>query len=246
MPKSGFLLINKPQGWTSFDVVAKLRTITNIKKIGHAGTLDPFATGLLIIAIGREATREIDKLMGLDKEYLAEFVLGATTESLDTETEVKIDDDMPELSQDQILATMQELTGEIDQIPPMHSAIKVGGKRLYKIARKGEEVERKPRKVRIEHFELTSPPYEGGAGGGRTPLILEVRIKCSSGTYIRALARDLAEKLGTTGYTRALCRTKIGNFNVSDAIEIDQIDDQTWQNFVKNLEIDAIDESARS
>lgn len=239
MTNSGFLLIDKPVDWTSFDVVAKLRNITNIKKIGHAGTLDPFATGLLIIAIGRESTREIDKLMGLDKEYLAEFVLGATTASLDTETDIEVDANMPDISQDQILQAMQELTGELKQIPPMHSAIKIGGKRLYKMARKGEEVERKPRAVRIDEFELINDIRKKDG-----QLIIEVRIKCSSGTYIRAIARDLAEKLGTTGYCRALKRTKISKFKVQDSIEMSDINSENWQNLVKKLEIDAIDEKA--
>ena len=238
MPNHGFLLIDKPVDWTSFDIVAKLRNITGIKKIGHAGTLDPFATGLLIVAIGREATKEIDKLMGMDKEYLAEFILGATTASLDTETKIEIDPSMPDISRDQIISAMQELTGDIEQIPPMHSAIKIGGKRLYKMARKGEEVERKPRKIRIDAFELINDAKEEDG-----QLILEVRIQCSSGTYVRALARDLAQKLGTTGYARALRRTKIGEYNISDAVKITDVNEQTWQDLIKNLEIEAIDES---
>ncbi|MBT3231031.1 tRNA pseudouridine(55) synthase TruB [Candidatus Uhrbacteria bacterium] len=241
MTNSGFLLINKPQEWTSFDVVAKLRNITQIKKIGHAGTLDPFATGLLIVAIGRDATKQIDSFMGLGKEYIAEFVLGATTDSLDTETEVVVDTNMPEITHEQIDTVMKELIGDIKQIPPMHSAIKVGGQRLYKMARKGEEIERKPRPVRIEDFRLISDiEKENGQ------LILEVRIQCSSGTYIRALARDLAQKLNTTGYCRALRRSKIGDFNVSDALEMDQINSETWQNLVKKLEIDVIDEKGQA
>jgi len=238
MTNSGFILIDKPVDWTSFDVVAKLRGITGIKKIGHAGTLDPFATGLLIVAIGRDATKHIDSFMGMSKEYVAEFIIGASTASFDTETEVVIDENMPEISQDQIIAAMKQLTGAIDQIPPMHSAIKVGGKRLYKLARKGEDVERKPRSVKINKFDLINDIRSEGK-----QLILKVRIQCSSGTYVRALARDLAAILGTTGYTRELRRTKIGDYDVSDAIKMDQINDKTWQNFVKNLDITAIDET---
>lgn len=234
MSNHGFLLIDKPEGWTSFDVVAKLRTLTGMKKIGHAGTLDPFATGLLIIAIGREATKKINKLMGMDKEYEAEFVLGATTDSFDTETAVRRDPNMPQISRDQILLAMKELTGAIEQIPPMHSAIKIGGKRLYKLARKGEEVERKSRLVRINAFDLIGNP-ENDQG----QLIIDVRITCSSGTYIRALARDLAQKLGTIGYCRNLRRTNIGSYSISDAATMNQVNTETWQNLVKNLEFDA-------
>jgi len=238
MTNSGFILIDKPVDWTSFDVVAKLRGITGIKKIGHAGTLDPFATGLLIVAIGRDATKHIDSFMGMSKEYVAEFIIGASTASFDTETEVVIDENMPEISQDQIIAAMKQLTGAIDQIPPMHSAIKVGGKRLYKLARKGEDVERKPRSVKINKFDLINDIRSEGK-----QLILKVRIQCSSGTYVRALARDLAAILGTTGYTRELRRTTIGDYDVSDAIKMDHINDKTWKNFVKNLDITAIDET---
>jgi len=270
MTKSGFLLIDKPINWTSFDIVAKLRSITGIKKIGHAGTLDPFATGLLIVAIGRDATKQIDRIVASNKTYEAEFVIGATTESLDTETEAIIDPNMPEISQDQIVKAMTELTGEIDQIPPMYSAIKIDGKRLYKLARKGEEIEREPRHVTIHEFklineiqedlplplirkeggsnpELASPPSQGGGGGGclstvtqtkaksketDRSIIINVIIQCSSGTYVRALARDLAKKLGTVGYCKNLRRTKIGDFDIADAIEINQVTSENWQTFL--------------
>ncbi|MBU4315443.1 tRNA pseudouridine(55) synthase TruB [Patescibacteria group bacterium] len=240
-----FLLIDKPAGWTSFDIVAKLRSITGIRKIGHAGTLDPFATGLLVVAIGREATKLIDNFMGMDKVYEAKFVLGATTDSLDTETEIIIDSNMPEISQDQILQAMQQLTGQIDQIPPMHSAIKINGKRLYKLARQGEEIKREPRHVTIHKFELVSPTFKGGDGGGCRQIVLEVKIKCSSGTYVRALARDLGKILGTTGYVRSLRRTKIGNIPVSDATEISAVNSENWQKLVKNLENIMIDGTVR-
>ncbi len=226
----GFLLIDKPAGITSHDVVDKLRRITGIKKIGHAGTLDPFATGLLLMAIGREATREISGFVGLDKVYEAEFVLGATTETLDSEGDFIQDVGAYDHTslRDEIEKAMQSLTGDIEQIPPMYSAIKIGGKKLYQLARKGETVERPARSVTIHEFSLLDEPSVED-----DLTILNVRISCSSGTYIRALARDLAEKLGTLGYVKTLRRTSIGDYLIKNALPLteltnDQISANLW------------------
>jgi len=249
-PQSGFILIDKPARITSHDVVDVLRRLTGIKKIGHAGTLDPFATGLLIIAIGRETTREISKFVGMDKTYEAQIVLGATTVSLDTETEVIFNrvgayGNTP-LRRDEIENAMKKLTGEIDQIPPMHSAIKVGGKRLYKSARKGEEVRVEPRKIRVKEFTMIEPkiPQVSGRPVEQKTQIISAHIKCSSGTYVRALARDLAAELGTVGYLRNLKRTSIGKFELQNAIKLKDLTANNWQILVKSLKEMAIDEKA--
>lgn len=223
-----FLLIDKPSGITSHDVVDKLRRITGEQTIGHAGTLDPFATGLLIVAVGRDATKHLQKYVGLNKEYEAEIRLGETTITFDPEAEV-IDKSTHEghriiVTRDELKAAMKKLTGEIGQIPPMHSAIKKGGKKLYELARKGIEVEREPRPVTIHEFKLLSKVEIDY----RLPVTIQTRIICSSGTYIRALARDLGENLGSGGYLLALRRTKIGQFEIKDAIELKTLTTQNW------------------
>lgn len=231
-PLSGFLLVDKPVGFTSHDVVAKLRGITRIKKIGHAGTLDPFATGLLIVAIGREATRDIAKYVGMDKTYEATFVIGATTETLDPESEVVVDPTFktpPSLPArgEELECALVSLTGPIEQIPPMYSAIKMGGQKLYDLARKGIEIERKPRAVTIHSFEMIGEPRIDGT------IAIDVRIRCSSGTYVRALARDLGIALGTIGYVTALRRTTIGPFCIEDAAAMADITPDSWPMLVK-------------
>lgn len=206
------LLLNKPLGWTSFDVVNKLRYRLKIKKIGHAGTLDPLATGLLIICTSR-MTKRIDEFMGLEKEYTGTFVIGQTTASYDLETEVTDPVDITSVTQESILNAVKSLTGKINQLPPTHSAIKIGGKRAYKFARQGKEVELKPREVEVAEFEITSVAL---------PMI-NFRIVCSKGTYIRSLARDLGESLGVGAYLSQLCRTRIGSFMLKDAVSVDDV-----------------------
>jgi tRNA pseudouridine55 synthase len=239
MTDKQFMLIDKPVGWTSFDIVARLRTITGERRIGHAGTLDPFATGLLIVAIGRESTKLIDSIMGLDKTYEATFVIGATTETLDTESNAVVDQSFHNVGSDKIFDTIKKLTGTISQIPPMHSAIKHDGQPLYKLARQGKEIERKPREIIIYDFELTNEPENKPDN----TIEINVRIKCSSGTYIRVLAQDLAKLLGTVGYVKFLRRVKIGNVDVQDATKIDEINTQNWQKLVKNLSNTIIDQN---
>lgn len=225
---NGFLLVDKTPGPTSFGVIARLRRITGVKKIGHAGTLDPFASGLLLIAIGRSATKEIARFVGLDKVYEAEIVLGVSSTTLDPEGELTpVPLPSPNLLIKRLTEAMNRLTGDLNQIPPMHSAVKIDGVRLYKLARKGQEVERAPRPIHVSQFDLMEPPIQDPDG----TLRVRARIACSSGTYVRALARDLGEALGTSAYLSALRRTQIGRFHIEDAYTIEDLTPSNWQNF---------------
>lgn len=211
-PDGRVLLIDKPYDWTSFDVVNKLRYKLKMKKIGHAGTLDPLATGLLIICTGK-MTKRIEEFMGLEKEYTGKFVIGQTTPSFDLETEVTSAKDINHITGLTLAEAAKKLTGKISQLPPMHSAIKVGGKRAYKFARQGQEVELQPRPVEILVFDVTE---------FKAPEV-SFRIVCSKGTYIRSIARDFGEALGVGAYLSHLCRTRIGPYLLSDAISIDEV-----------------------
>jgi tRNA pseudouridine55 synthase len=205
------LLIDKPLRWTSFDVVHKLRRITKIKKIGHAGTLDPLATGLLIICTGK-MTKQIDGFQAQEKEYTGTFVLGQTTPSHDLETEVSQPISVTHLSAEQLEACRKKFIGTIHQTPPLHSAIKVDGKRAYEFARKGIERELKSREVTLTAFDWqVELPH------------IHFRVVCSKGTYIRSLARDVGETLGVGAYLSALCRTRIGTITLAEAKTIEQI-----------------------
>jgi len=209
---SRVLLLNKPYEWTSFDVVNKLRYILKMKKIGHAGTLDPLATGLLIICTGK-MTKRIEEFMGQEKEYTGTFVIGQTTSSYDLETEVSEKVDISHITPAMLEAATLPLTGNVEQLPPMHSAIRVGGKRAYQFARQGKEIELKPRAVEIRVFEITSVNLPE----------VNFRIVCSKGTYIRSIARDFGNALGVGAYLSVLCRTRIGDFRLEDALNIDQV-----------------------
>jgi len=217
---SGLVLIDKPQGWTSHDAVARTRRLANTRKVGHAGTLDPMATGLLILGIN-SSTRLLTYVVGLDKEYLATIRLGAATTTDDAEGEEltrapagAID----ALAATAITAGIRALTGDISQRPSAVSAIKVDGKRAYARVRAGEDVELPARPVTVTEFELvSSTPVDAF-------LDLEVRVVCSSGTYIRALARDLGAGLGVGGHLTSLRRTRIGPFGIADADPLDQLD----------------------
>ncbi|HEV8513005.1 MAG TPA: tRNA pseudouridine(55) synthase TruB [Cyclobacteriaceae bacterium] len=206
------LLINKPLGWTSFDVVNKLRYKLKIKKIGHAGTLDPLATGLLIICTGK-MTKRIDEFQAQEKEYTGKFVLGQTTPSFDLETEVSKARDISFITNEAIKSSALKFIGSIQQVPPIHSAIRINGKRSYALARKGREPELKAREVFIKEFEIMNIEKP----------IVEFRVVCSKGTYIRSLARDFGEALGTVAYLSELCRTRIGEFKLTDALSLDQV-----------------------
>lgn len=209
----GFLNIYKPVGMTSHDVVAVLRRVTKIKQIGHTGTLDPFAEGVLPVCIGK-ATRLIEYLQD-DKEYLATVQFGASTNTFDLDGEKTFTSDK-KVKKEEIIEALKSFEGEISQLPPIFSAIKVKGKKLYEYARKGEEVEIQPRKVFIENIELNSFDEESQQA--------QVLIKCSKGTYIRSIANDLGEKLGCGGYLVKLVRTQAGNFRVENSIQLDGID----------------------
>uniref|UniRef100_UPI004047F628 tRNA pseudouridine(55) synthase TruB n=1 Tax=Algoriphagus sp. TaxID=1872435 RepID=UPI004047F628 len=205
-------LINKPLQWTSFDVVKKVRNALRIKKVGHAGTLDPLATGLLIVCSGK-MTKQIEGYMGQEKEYTGTFVLGSTTESFDLEKPIIPVGDPSAITFNEVEKAVHQLTGKILQIPPMHSAIKVDGKRVYASARLGLEVKMNPRQVEVREFEITR--FENGE--------LDFRISCSKGTYIRSLARDLGELLGVGAYLKTLCRTRIGTYSLNDAFEVSDL-----------------------
>ncbi len=218
--KGGLVLIDKPYGWTSFDAVNKVRSILRrhygIRKIkvGHAGTLDPLATGLVIICTGK-MTKEIHHFQALEKEYIATFVLGKTTPSFDLETQVDKEFETSHITAELVERTLKKFTGEIDQIPPLFSAKFIDGKRAYKRARKGDDIELPAARVTIremviERFELPE---------------LELTIACSKGTYIRSIARDIGLDMKSGAYLSALRRTRIGNYNLSTAVSPDEFEE---------------------
>lgn len=208
----GVALVDKGKDWTSFDVVAKLRGITRIKKLGHAGTLDPLATGLLIICFGK-MTKSINEFQEQTKIYRAVVKLGATTKTDDAEAPEENSVGTEHLTQEQIQSVLGQFLGEITQIPPMFSAIKKNGVPLYKLARKGQEIEREARHVRIDALEIESIAIP----------VCTLNITCSKGTYIRSLARDLGSVLGVGAYLADLRRTGIGAFSVQNALTIQEI-----------------------
>jgi tRNA pseudouridine55 synthase len=207
------LLINKPLYWTSFDAVRKIRNLIGIKKVGHAGTLDPLATGLLIICTGR-FTKKINEYMAKEKEYTGSFTLGATTPTYDLESKPENFKSIENISGEKIKLATQKFVGEIFQIPPAHSAIKLEGRRVYELARKGKEVKLEPRKIFIKEFDITKIELP----------IVHFRVVCSTGTYIRSLANDFGEALGCGAYLSSLCRTRIGEFKLEEALTIDEFE----------------------
>ena len=202
------LLIDKPLNWTSFDMVKKVRWLTKIMKVGHAGTLDPLATGLLIICTGK-FTKQINEFMGMQKEYTGSLVLGATTASYDLEQEPENFKSIEAITELKIQEATKQFIGTILQMPPQHSAIKKDGKRLYESARQGIEVKVDPRQITIEQFEITKIDLPN----------IEFRVLCSTGTYIRSLVHDFGQALGVGAYMSGLRRTKIGSFQVEDAMQ---------------------------
>lgn len=204
------ILIDKPLGWTSFKVVNKIRKTIGIKKVGHSGTLDPMATGLLIICTGKK-TKELSNYLGLDKTYTGTITLGKTSPSMDKETEITETGIDENINEESIKNAAKEFVGEVEQTPPMYSAIKVKGKRLYKLARNGVEVERPVRKVRINSFLIKNIKIPD----------VEFEVNCSKGTYIRVLANDLGKKLGCGGILSELRRTAIGEFGIEKALKVE-------------------------
>lgn len=206
-------VVDKPLEWTSFDVIGKLRKIFKIKKIGHAGTLDPLATGVLIVCTGK-FTKKINEYMGMEKEYTGTITLGASTPTYDLESTPIPVGDISHISIETAQIAANTFTGVIQQIPPAHSAIKIDGKRVYELARQGKEVKLEPRTVTVNVFELTN----------WQPPVLGFRVVCSTGTYIRSLANDLGAALGCGGYLSSLCRTRIGEFGIDQALQVTDIE----------------------
>lgn len=207
------LLINKPLRWTSFDAVKKIRSLIKIKKVGHAGTLDPLATGLLIICTGK-ITKKINEFMAQEKEYSGSFTLGATTPTYDLESEPENFKPTDHISEKDIKSAVVKFIGAIQQVPPAHSAIKKDGKRVYELARKGMEVKLEPRIITIKEFLITKIEM---------PLVY-FKVVCSTGTYIRSLAHDFGKALGCGAYLSSLCRTRIGEFKLEDAMSIESFE----------------------
>jgi tRNA pseudouridine55 synthase len=207
-----FLLVDKPKAWTSFDVVHKIRRAFRVRRVGHAGTLDPLATGLLIVCTGRK-TREIETFQHLEKEYEALMELGARTPSYDAETEIIERRGIEGVTADQVRETLARFVGPQRQIPPLWSAVKVKGKRLYEYARRGEPVERKPREVTISSIVPTRIDL---------PLVA-FTVVCSKGTYVRTLVDDIGASLGCGAYLRELRRTRIGGYHVRDARTVEEL-----------------------
>lgn len=212
--KGELLLINKPLRWTSFDVVKKVRGMSKAKKVGHAGTLDPLATGLLILCTGK-MTKQIDEYQAQEKEYTGTFTLGVTTPCYDREQEEDATFPTDHINESAILEAAKAFTGTILQMPPPHSAIKIGGKKAYELARKGKTVDIKPRSIEISVFEITDI---------QMPTIT-FRVVCSKGTYIRSLAHDFGKFLHSGACLDSLCRTRIGNFLIADARSMEEFAD---------------------
>ena len=213
------ILIDKPVNWTSFDVVARIRRLTKVKKVGHAGTLDPLATGLLIVCTGK-MTKEIAGYQAQRKKYAGIITLGKSSPSMDLATEMTETVLPDNLSEEKIHAIRNKFLGNIEQVPPMFSALKHKGKALYKYARAGKEVERNPRQVEIHSFEITKINLPD----------IHFEISCSKGTYIRVIADDFGKELGCGGILSLLKRTQIGDFNVDDAINLDEFTTMFNQN----------------
>ncbi len=228
---NGALIIDKPAGMTSHDVVARVRRIIGERRVGHTGTLDPFATGVLVVLVGR-ATRLAQFLSGAEKEYEAAIRFGYATDTGDVtgarvDEEIHIKTQRPQsFGKEEIETAMASLCGEIEQIPPMYSAKKVGGRKLYEFARRGEEVERQPVRVTIREFELLSRDGEIPKGNEDGSVDVRVRVVCSAGTYVRVLAEDLGKKLGVGAHLAELRRTRAGRFKVEAAITLDQLAEQ--------------------
>ncbi|MBE2220060.1 MAG: tRNA pseudouridine(55) synthase TruB [Anaerolineae bacterium] len=217
---NGILNIDKPQWLSSHDVVARVRRICGTRRVGHAGTLDPLATGVLLVCVGR-ATRLSEYLMGQQKTYTATIRLGQTTNTYDAEGEVTEERPFSHISQDTIAESLEAFRGAIEQVPPIYSALKVNGQPMYKLARAGKDVERKPRPVTIYELDLLD----------WTPPFLQLRVVCSTGTYIRSLAHDIGERLGCGGHITVLRRTAVGTFNITDAVSLDTLQAEDWQSF---------------
>jgi tRNA pseudouridine55 synthase len=210
----GYLLVDKPAGMTSHDVVARVRRAVGSRRVGHGGTLDPDAVGVLVVAVG-PATRLLRYVSGLDKTYVGEVVLGSSTSTLDAAGEVTGVFDMSGVTLEELRAAAGGLTGPIEQIPPMVSAVRVGGRRLYELAREGKEIERAPRHVVVERFAVDEGPEPG---------VVRITVDCSSGTFVRSLAADLGAAVGGGAHLRRLVRLRVGPFERADAVGLEAVD----------------------
>ncbi len=210
--EGNIILVNKPYRWTSFDVVKKLRYHLKVKKIGHAGTLDPLATGLLILCTDK-MTKEISKYQDMEKEYVGKMIIGKTTPSFDLETEIDNVFEWRHITPEIVLEKARLFEGKISQIPPTYSAIKVQGKRAYIKARAGIDFKLDPRVVEVSNFEITNIDLPE----------ISFRLECSKGTYVRSIVRDFGNALGTGAYLASLCRTRIGKFKIDSAKQLDEI-----------------------
>lgn len=210
--------IYKPVGWTSFGVVKKIRGITKEKKVGHAGTLDPFAEGVLIVGTGRD-TKKLTGISSDYKSYKATLKLGEATNTLDVEGRITEKSDVPNLSKDLLETVLQGFLGKQKQIPPMFSAKKVGGKKLYELARKNIEIEREPKEIKIKEIELIE--YSNTS--------IKFKVNCSKGTYVRVLGSDIAKAIGTVGYLTKLIRISVGSYSVDESMQIEEFE-KKWKN----------------
>jgi len=214
------LNLNKPIGWTSFDVVKKIRGIVKEKKVGHGGTLDPFADGVLILGTSKD-TKNLTAITQMDKEYETVIKIGETTGTLDTESEVTLRKNIPILNRTLIKDILESFLGKTLQTPPMFSAKKVNGKRLYTLARKNIVIERDPVEINIEKISLLSFKKDS----------ISISVTCSKGTYIRVLGKDIAERLNTVGYLTSLTRTRVGSYLIKDSVSIEQLEDK-WKSLI--------------
>jgi tRNA pseudouridine55 synthase len=214
----GLAVVDKPAAWTSHDVVARCRKIFGQKRVGHSGTLDPDATGVLLVGLGR-VTRLLRYLTALPKSYVGEVVLGTATSTLDAAGDVLARFDMGHVTLADVQAAATAFTGDIEQVPPMVSAVKIGGRRLHELARKGEEVERAPRPVTVHRLDVSDGPDAG---------VFTLEVDCSSGTYIRTLAADIGAALGGGAHLRNLRRTAIGSFTLDDATPLEALTPDTF------------------
>ena len=214
------LNLNKPIGWTSFDVVKKIRGIVKEKKVGHGGTLDPFAEGVLILGTSKD-TKNLTAITQMDKEYETVIKIGETTGTLDTESEVTLRKNIPILNRTLIKDILESFLGNTLQTPPMFSAKKVNGKRLYTLARKNIVIERDPVEINIKKISLLSFTKDS----------ISISVTCSKGTYIRVLGKDIAERLNTVGYLTSLTRTRVGSYLIKDSLSIEQLEDK-WKSLL--------------
>ena len=220
-----FLYINKPKTWTSHDVVAKLRGITRIKKIGHAGTLDPFATGVLVVGIERDATKQLDAFKNLQKEYEVVAHFGATSDTQDSDGTITQSQNPTPITAQDLKNVFPQFLGEISQIPPMYSAKKIDGKKLYELARQGKEIPRQPSTITIYTIELLTFKWPTAT----------LRVACGTGTYIRTLIHDIGQTLGTGAYAQELTRTRIGNITLDQCHPIQHITTDNWKSLSKPI-----------